>query len=63
MRHRLNTPKNPIKGVVCSTNYDPNDVEVFYVLACSDVLRDNVKFSLEHSKSGLITLCKCPAGC
>ncbi len=24
MRHRLNTPKNPVKGVVCSTNYDPN---------------------------------------
>lgn len=27
MRHRLNSAKNPVKGVICSDNYSPNDVE------------------------------------
>lgn len=54
MRHRLNSAKNPVKGVICSDNYSPNDVEQFFLLSCDEVLRDNNKFDISKIKSDMI---------
>ena len=63
IKSNLNTKANPVKGVVCSTNYNPDDVIPYLEIGCEEILQDNIKFTLLNSVKGTQLLLECAPGC
>lgn len=59
-RFSLLNPLTPVKGLICSSNYNPNNEEVFIQIDCNTIIRNNIKFDTSLIKLALI---KCPSGC
>lgn len=61
MRFRLDDAKYPVKGLVCSTNYDPQNQEVVINYGCDDICAGNNKCEFEKGESVFVGVC--PKGC
>lgn len=53
--------KFQIKGMVCSTNYDPANTIHYEPLECQDVLKNNDKFVYDQPNNNFYVLC--PKNC